>query len=124
MKLPFGENTPSGGMLLKRLYRQHLHRIDANRVDQMSNQTCSVCGANISSYDGVSVGYEEGTKFMCSRSYNESMAEHLGLDYEHASFDPLIIDGKPITWEELGRMVAPNTGLRFKLEIFDRSEEK
>ncbi len=36
----------------------------------------------------------------------------------------LIIDGKPITWEELGRMVAPNTGFRFKLEIFDRSEEK
>ncbi len=36
----------------------------------------------------------------------------------------LIIDGKPITWEALGRMVAPNTGLRFKLEIFERSEEK
>ena len=36
----------------------------------------------------------------------------------------LIIDGKPITWEALGRMIAPNTGFRFKLEIFDRSEEK
>jgi hypothetical protein len=35
-----------------------------------------------------------------------------------------IIDGKPITWKALGRMVAPNTGFRFKLEIFDRSEEK
>ena len=36
----------------------------------------------------------------------------------------LIIDGKPITWEALGRMVAANAGFRFKLEIFDRSEEK
>jgi hypothetical protein len=36
----------------------------------------------------------------------------------------LIIDGKPITWEALGRMVAPNVGFRFKLEIFDRSEER
>ena len=190
----------------------------------MSNRTCSACGANVSPYDGVSVGYKEGTKFMCSRCYNESIAEHLGLDYEHISFDPLtiqdldgkphtfqfrphifgdqlsleafeagpdegyefsviadaeqdlfvtfqtlferirrelgrrhiepegsgyritqddvvrgqitddpdsfeqmpllIIDGKPITWEELGRMVAPNAGFRFKLEIFDRSEEK
>jgi hypothetical protein len=36
----------------------------------------------------------------------------------------LIIDGKPITWEALGRMVAPNAGFRFKLEIFDRSEER
>jgi hypothetical protein len=36
----------------------------------------------------------------------------------------LIIDGKPVTWEELGRMVAPNAGFCFKLEIFDRSEER
>ena len=190
----------------------------------MSNQICSACGTTVSSYDGVSVGYKDGTKFMCSRCYNESMAEYLGLDYEHVAFDPLtlqdldgaphtfqfrphifgdrlslealevapeqgyefsviadaeqdlfttfqtlfarirrelgrrhiesegsgyritqddvvrgqitddpdsveqmpllIIDGKPITWEALGRMVAPNAGFRFKLEIFDRSEEK
>ena len=36
----------------------------------------------------------------------------------------LIIDGKPVTWEELGRMVSPYEGFRFKLEIFDRSEER
>ena len=190
----------------------------------MSIQICSACGANVSSYDGVSVGYKEGTKFMCSKCYNESIAEYLGLDYEHVSFDPLtlqdldgvphtfqfrpqlfgeqlslealeigpdmgyefsviaeaeqdlfvtfqtlferirrelgrrhiepegsgyritqedvvrgqitddpdsferipllIIDGKPVTWEALDRMVAPYAGFRFRLEIFDRSEEK
>ena len=190
----------------------------------MSIQICSACGANVSSYDGVTVGYKEGTKSMCSKCYNESIAEYLGLDYEHVSFDPLtlqdldgvphtfqfhthifsdqlslealetgpaegyefsviaeaeqdlfvtfqtlferirrelgrrhieaegsgyritqedvvrgqitddpdsveqmpllIIDGKSITWEELGRMLAPNAGFRFKLEIFDRSEER
>ena len=190
----------------------------------MSNQTCSVCGTKVSPYDGVSVEYNAGTKFKCSRCYNESIAKHLGLDYEHVSFDPLtiqdldgvphtfqfrahifsdqlslealetgpedgyefsviaaaeqdlfitfktlferirrelgrrhiepegggyrithddvvrgqitdephslermpqlIIDGKSISWEELGRMVAPNVGFRFKLEIFDRSEDK
>jgi hypothetical protein len=36
----------------------------------------------------------------------------------------LIIDGTSVTWEELGRMVAANVGFCFKLEIFDRSEEK
>ena len=36
----------------------------------------------------------------------------------------LIVDGKPVTWEELGRMVSPYTGFCFKLEIFDRSEER
>ena len=190
----------------------------------MSEQICSACSATVSWFDGVSVGYKDGTKFMCSRCYNESIAEYLGLAFEHVSFDPLtiedidgmphtfqfrthifsdplslealevgpaegyefsviadaeqdlfitfqqlferirrelgrrhiepdgdgyqitredvvrgritddtdsyeslpllIIDGKSITWEELGRMVAPFAGFCFKLEIFDRSEEK
>ena len=68
----------------------------------MSIQICSACGANVSSYDGVSVGYKEGTKFMCSKCYNESIAEYLGLDYEHVSFDPLTLedlDGVPHTFQ-------------------------
>ena len=68
----------------------------------MSKQICSACGANVSPYDGVSVGYKEGTKFMCSRCYNESMAEYLGLDYDHVSFDPLTLqdlDGVPHTFQ-------------------------
>ncbi len=36
----------------------------------------------------------------------------------------LIIDGKAVSWDELGHMVSPYMGFRFKLEIFDRSEEK
>ncbi|WP_295887791.1 hypothetical protein [uncultured Thiohalocapsa sp.] len=31
----------------------------------------------------------------------------------------LIIDGKLVSWEALGRMVSPYEGFRFKLEIFD-----
>ena len=44
----------------------------------MSKPTCSACGAHVSPHDGVYVGYKEGTKFMCSRCYNESIAEDLG----------------------------------------------
>jgi len=192
----------------------------------MSEQICSACSATVSWFDGVSVGYKDGTKFMCSRCYNESIAEYLDLDldYEHVSFDPLtlrdldgmphtfqfrthifsdqlsldaletgreegyefsviadaeqdlfvtfrrlferirrelgrkhieqagegyeitdaavvrgqitsdpdafdrmpllIIDGKPVTWNALGRMLSSYKGFRFKLEIFDRSEER
>jgi hypothetical protein len=178
----------------------------------------------VSRCDGVSVSYEAGTKFMCSRCYNESVAESLGFDYEHIDFAPLtlqdvdgvphtfrfrphifgdqislaaleegvdegyeffvstdveqdllitfqtlferirwalgrrhielegdgyrisrddvvrgritddpdslvqmpllIVDGKAISWEDLGRMMAPYQGFHFKLEIFDRSEAK
>ena len=190
----------------------------------MSNETCSACGTKVGSYDGVFLSAKEGTRFLCSRCYNETIAEYLGLDYEHVAFEPvtledrdgmphtfqfrsrvfsdqlslealetgpragyefaviadaeqdlfvtfrqlferirrelgrrhiepegegyqitdaavvrgqitsdpdafdrmplLIIDGKPVTWEELGRMVSPFEGFRFKLEIFDRSEER
>jgi hypothetical protein len=35
----------------------------------------------------------------------------------------LIIDGKPITWEKLGRMLMSFEGFQFKLKLYDRSEE-
>jgi len=36
----------------------------------------------------------------------------------------LIIDGKPIKWEQLGRMLMTYEGFNFKLEIFDSSESR
>jgi len=42
-------------------------------------------------------------------------------------FDPMavqIIDGKAITWEAFGRVVAENMGFKFTLAIFDCSEER
>lgn len=187
------------------------------------SEHCSTCGTAIASRDGVHVGDMNETRLLCSRCYNESIAEYLGLDYEHIEFDPitledpngvphtfqfrshifseelslearevteneegyefsviadadqdlyitfkslferirrelsrqhlepngggyrikdgvvrgqitseeddpsallLIIDGKPVSWDRLGRMVSEYMGFRFKLEIFDRSEEK
>jgi hypothetical protein len=98
----------------------------------MSDQSCSACGAHVSSYDGVWVGYKEGAKFLCSRCYNESMADEDDVVRGQISEDPdsfectplLIIDGKPVTWEALGRMLAVYAGFRFKLDIFDSSEER
>ena len=190
----------------------------------MSEQTCSACGTRVAPYDGVLLSAKKVARFLCSRCYNETVAEYLGLDYEHVAFDPviledrdgiphtfqfrsrvfsdrlslealetgqdegyefsviadaeqdlfatfrglferirrelgrkhiepegdgyqitdagvvcgqitsdpdaldrmplLVIDGKPVTWEELGRMVSPYEGFNFKLQIFDRSEER
>jgi hypothetical protein len=36
----------------------------------------------------------------------------------------LVVDGKKITWEELGRMLQVYEGFHFKLEIFDKDTEK
>ena len=35
----------------------------------------------------------------------------------------VVIDGREISWDELGRMVAACEGWQFKLEFRDRSEE-
>jgi hypothetical protein len=141
----------------------------------MSDQTCSACGTQVAAHDGVLLSAKEGTRFPCSRCYNETIAEYLGLAYEHVAFDPATIedgDGIPHTFQfrtrvfsdrlslealetgkdegyefsvtadaeqdlfvtfrrlferirrELGRMVSPYEGFNFKLEIFDRSEER
>ena len=58
----------------------------------MSNQTCSACGTQVASYDGVLLSAKEGTRFLCSRCYNETIAEYLGLDYEHVAFEPVTIE--------------------------------
>ncbi|MES9881077.1 MAG: hypothetical protein ABW185_09370 [Sedimenticola sp.] len=184
---------------------------------------CSACGITVVSRDGVHVGNMGKSKLLCSRCYNESIAEYLDLDYKHIAFDPvtledqegvshtfqfrthlfsdelsldafevkedgegyefsiiadaeqdlyisfkslferirrglsrrhieygdcgdqikdglvrgritseaddplaplLIIDGKPVSWDELRQMISTYMGFNFKLEIFDRSEEK
>jgi hypothetical protein len=35
----------------------------------------------------------------------------------------LVIDGRSISWDELGRMVATYEGFQFKLQLFDLSDE-
>jgi hypothetical protein len=53
----------------------------------MSDQSCSACRAQVAPFDGVWLSAKEGTRFLCSRCYNETVAEYLGLDYEHVVFD-------------------------------------
>jgi hypothetical protein len=36
----------------------------------------------------------------------------------------LVIDGKSVSWEEFGRMLLTYEGFQFKMEIYDRCEEK
>ncbi|WP_047983546.1 DUF7686 domain-containing protein [Ornithinibacillus californiensis] len=43
---------------------------------------------------------------------------------EESSDSPLvIIDGKPFTWTEVGKMVTSFEGFQFKLEMFDMTED-
>jgi hypothetical protein len=57
----------------------------------------------------------------------KKIAEYSGTDFENDEnygHPPLIvIDGKEITWKDFGQMLKAYEGFKFKLEIFDRSED-
>lgn len=49
----------------------------------------------------------------------------IGWDREKGSDVPLlVVDGRNVTWEEMGRMVMTYEGFAFKLEIFDLTKDK
>ena len=49
----------------------------------------------------------------------------LESDSDYGGYPPLIvIDGKEIKWEDFGRMLMTYEGFNFKLEIFDRSDDR
>ena len=45
------------------------------------------------------------------------------MDIEDGRLPLLVIDGKEISWEQLGRMMMSFEGSQFRLQIKDRSEE-
>jgi hypothetical protein len=52
---------------------------------------CSDCGVEVSTYDGVYLSTGDTSRFLCSRCYNESISEAIGLNFEHLSFHPIIL---------------------------------
>jgi len=89
----------------------------------MSEQTCSACGTRVAPYDGVLLSAKKGARFLCSRCYNETVAEYLGLDYEHVAFDPVILedrDGIPHTFQFPTRVFSD----RLSLEALETGQDE
>jgi len=55
----------------------------------------------------------------------DTVRGYITSDFEGATGSPsLIIDGKEVEWNAFGRMISTYEGFNFKLEIFDKTEEK
>jgi len=48
----------------------------------------------VSTYDGVYSSEGNTRRFLCTRCYNESISEAIGLDFEHLAFHPIILADK------------------------------
>ena len=80
------------------------------------NEHCSACGATIASRSGVHVGNMDETRLMCSRCYNESVAEYLSLDYEHIEFDPITLKGSEWQFDSVRHEYSGRTGYTYTVE--------
>lgn len=52
---------------------------------------CSDCGTEVSTYDGVYLSTGDTSRFLCSKCYNESISEATGLNFDHLSFNPIVL---------------------------------
>ena len=56
-----------------------------------TKKQCSDCGTEVSTYDGVNLSTGDTSRFLCSKCYNESISEAIGLNFDHLSFHPIIL---------------------------------
>ena len=59
-----------------------------------TQEPCDTCGTKVSTYDGVYFTQGDTRRFLCTRCYKETISETFGLDFEHLSFDPIILADK------------------------------
>jgi len=52
---------------------------------------CDSCGIAVPIYDGVYLSDEHANRFLCSKCYNESISESIGMNFDHLSFHPITV---------------------------------
>jgi len=82
---------------------------------------CNSCGTDVPIYDGISLSHDDTTRFLCSRCYNESVSETMGLEFDHLSFHPITLtdrSGEDHTFHFQTRLFEDNILIQ-TLEIQD-----
>ena len=58
----------------------------------MTKSHCEGCGKVLMPYGSVNLGsIEEGYRVLCLACYNTTIAEHCGVNFEHAEFQPITL---------------------------------
>jgi hypothetical protein len=55
---------------------------------------CCDCETEVSNYDGVYLSTGDTSRFLCSKCYNKSISEAIGLNFDHLSFHPILLTDK------------------------------
>jgi hypothetical protein len=84
-----------------------------------TKEKCSDCGVEVSTYDGVYISTGDTSHFLCSKCYNRSISEAMGLNFDHLSFHPIILadgDGADHTFSFQTRLFGDKVNIQ-ALEI-------
>ncbi len=88
-----------------------------------TQKRCDSCGTKVPTYDGVYLSGEHTNRYICSKCYNESVSEAIGLNFEHLSFHPITLadkDNENHTFHFQTRLFGENVLIQ-ALEIQDCS---
>jgi hypothetical protein len=86
-----------------------------------TKEKCTDCGDEVSTYDGVYISRENASNFICSKCYNRSISESMGLNFDHLSFHPITmadVDGADHTFHFQTRLFGDNVNIQ-ALEIIE-----
>lgn len=86
-------------------------------MPEQTPSCCESCGVAPRPFDSVRYGSYGGPDRGIVRARIESDPEG------ETGMPVVVIDGRNISWDEFGRMVATYTGFQFKLELHDLSDE-
>jgi hypothetical protein len=77
-------------------------------------ETCEGCGKDVPGYDTVHFTTGDTTQQLCIACYNTYIADRAGLDFQHATFDPVTlqdVDGHNHTFNFTVRLLGPKVSI-------------
>jgi hypothetical protein len=63
-------------------------------INDLNHISCNVCGSATLPYDGVNISNGEDSQFLCSKCYNEYSSKITGVNFDHLSFHPVVLQDK------------------------------
>lgn len=72
-----------------------------------TKEKCTICGDEASTYNGVYITQGNTSNFFCSKCYNRSISELMGLNFDHLSFHSISmadVDGTNHTFDFQARL--------------------
>jgi len=87
---------------------------------------CEQCNCEVKPFESVNLTLEDGSIFLCSKCYNQRVAEYAGLDFTHVSFEPITctdVDGQDHVFHITTHLYGDRVSMEAVEEVADDDVE-